>query len=45
MILPLVCAIIPAAIVAALPPAIAQEEISLGEEEQNIAGSIVCMGN
>lgn len=39
MMLPLVCAIIPAAVEAALPPAIAQEETSLGEE--NIAGSIV----
>jgi hypothetical protein len=40
MMLPLVCAIIPAAVEVALPPAIAQEETSLGEEE-NIAGSIV----
>jgi hypothetical protein len=39
MMLPLVCAIIPAA-VAALPPAIAQEDTPLGEEE-DIAGSIV----
>ncbi len=41
MMLPLVCAIIPlAAVGGALPPAIAQEETSLGEEE-NIASSIV----
>ncbi len=41
MILPLVCAIIPAAIVAAaLPPAIAQEETSLGDEA-DFAASIV----
>ncbi len=42
MMLPLVCAIIPLAAVVggALPPAIAQEEASLGEEE-NIASSIV----
>lgn len=38
MMLPLVCAIMPAA--AALPPAIAQEETSLGEEE-DMASSIV----
>ena len=38
MMLPLVCAIIPAA--AALPPAIAQEDTSLGEEE-DMASSIV----
>lgn len=38
MMLPLVCAIIPAA-AAALPPAIAQEDTPLGEED--IAGSIV----
>ena len=42
MVLPLVCAIIPLAaeVGGALPPAIAQEDTSLGEEE-DIAGSIV----
>lgn len=42
MVLPLVCAIIPlaAAVGGALPPAIAQEDASLGEEE-DIPGSIV----